>query len=62
MNPDLSDQLYGGGPMREDIAEYLAHQGVKMSPILGLSETGCITTMVPSESHSPYVLYLLVGH
>jgi hypothetical protein len=47
--PDIIEKLYGGSPMWEDISNFLVQQGIKMLPILGLSETGCITIMIPSE-------------
>jgi hypothetical protein len=47
--------------VREDVGEFLVQQGVKLSPVLGLSETGGLTTSIPSELYfSVFILYLLI--
>jgi hypothetical protein len=35
--------------VREDVGDFLVQQGVKLSPVLGLSETGGLTTSIPKH-------------
>ncbi|KAI8461765.1 hypothetical protein BY996DRAFT_3658912 [Phakopsora pachyrhizi] len=38
---------YGGGPLRTDVGDLLARSGVKLSPMYGMTETGCIAEFFP---------------
>ncbi|TFK37245.1 hypothetical protein BDQ12DRAFT_214647 [Crucibulum laeve] len=39
--------IFGGGPMKEDVGDLLFRSGVRMSHLLGLTETGPLTVFFP---------------
>ncbi|KAF8959299.1 hypothetical protein BDZ97DRAFT_1922992 [Flammula alnicola] len=41
--------IYGGGPLQINVGDYLVKEGVKLTPMFGLTETGPITTFFPKH-------------
>ncbi|MBW0473423.1 hypothetical protein O181_013138 [Austropuccinia psidii MF-1] len=62
---------FGGGPLEPEVGNFLVSQGVKLAPVYGMTETGCMTKFFSENfqpqfweyfEFSPHITYDLIAH